>query len=97
MYLVTLTRSGPEWDRSKPAEEQAGWGAHAAFMDDLVERGVIILGGPLGDEHRVMLVVDAISAETVHAVLANDPWSDSHLHVDAVEHWTIRLNGLRRT
>ena len=30
------------------------------------------------------------------ATLADDPWSDTHLVLDAVEAWTIRLDGLRR-
>ena len=37
MYLVTLRRSGPEWDPNRPLEEQSGWDAHAAFMDGLVD------------------------------------------------------------
>jgi hypothetical protein len=25
MFLVTLHRSGPQWDAAKPLEEQSGW------------------------------------------------------------------------
>ncbi|HEX4733373.1 MAG TPA: hypothetical protein VH247_03080 [Thermoleophilaceae bacterium] len=41
MFHVVLSRTGPEWNSSKPLEEQSGWNEHAAFMDDLVERGFI--------------------------------------------------------
>ena len=37
-------------EHGKPLEQQTGWEGHAAFMDELVERGFIVLGGPLGDE-----------------------------------------------
>src|SRR5437660_903038 len=37
IFLVHLLRRGPEWDPSKPMEEQTGWTEHAAFMDDLTE------------------------------------------------------------
>lgn len=74
-------------------EEQAEWPAHAAYMDDLVARGVIVLGGPLADEHRVVLVMDADSADDVRELLAHDPWSASHLVIGAIEPWTIRLDG----
>ena len=37
MFLVVLRQSGPEFDRSRPLEEQSEWEAHAAFMDELVE------------------------------------------------------------
>ena len=87
-----LTRSGAQWDRSKQLEEQSGWDEHAVFMDGLVDDGFIYLGGPLGDEHRVVHVVEAESEEAVRATLARDPWSETHLVVDAIEPWTIRLD-----
>ena len=95
-FLVQLTRSGPAWVAGAPAEEQAEWAPHAAYMDRLVRDGVVLLGGPLADEHRVVLVVRAASADEVRAVLAGDPWSGSHLVVEAVEPWSVRLDGLSR-
>jgi hypothetical protein len=95
MFLVVLRRSGPEWDPSRPMEEQTGWPAHADFMDGLVDAGFIVLGGPLADEHRVVHVVEAESADAIRARLARDPWSGTHLEVDAIEPWTIRLDGRR--
>ncbi len=95
MFLVTVHRDGPEWDRSRPMEEQSDWTAHAAFMDTLVDAGFIILGGPLGDERRVVHVVEAKTEDEVRATLAADPWNGSHLLVDTIEPWTIRLDGRR--
>ena len=95
MFLVVLRRTGPEWDRSKPLEEQSGWDEHAAFMDRLVDDGVVVLGGPLEDELRTAHAVEADSADAVRAIFARDPWSGSHLEVEAIEEWTIRLDGRR--
>jgi uncharacterized protein YciI len=95
-YYVVLRRSGPQWDPSRPLEEQSGWPAHAAFMDGLVANGFVVLGGPLADEQRVVLAVEAESKDAVRATLGRDPWSDTHLLVDAIEPWTIRLDGRRR-
>ncbi|HEX8802853.1 MAG TPA: hypothetical protein VF743_01630 [Acidimicrobiales bacterium] len=97
MFFVVLRRIGPEWDPGRAMEEQSGWGAHAAFMDRLVDDGVVVLGGPLSDGVRVVLAVEAGSADAVRATLAADPWSGSHLVVDAVEPWTIRLDGRHRS
>jgi len=94
-FLVVLRRSGPEWDPSKPMEEQTDWPAHAAFMDGLVDDGFLVLGGPLADEHRVVHVVEAESEDAIRAMLARDPWSETHLRVDAIDSWTIRLDGRR--
>jgi uncharacterized protein YciI len=93
MFFVVERRSGPEWDASRPLEEQSGWDAHAAFMDGLVESGFVVFGGPLADEHRVILAVEAASEEDVRATLARDPWSVTHLVVASVDRWTIRLDG----
>jgi hypothetical protein len=95
MFHVVLLRSGPEWDPSLPLEEQSDWPAHAAFMDALVDAGFIVLGGPLSDEHRVVHAVEAESEGAVRATLARDPWSETHLRVDAIDPWTIRLDGRR--
>jgi uncharacterized protein YciI len=92
-FLVVLHRSGPQWQPSRPLEEQSGWPAHAAFMDGLVDAGFVVLGGPLADEHRVVHVVEASSEDAVRSTLARDPWSETHLQVDAIEPWTIRLDG----
>jgi uncharacterized protein YciI len=91
-FHVVLLRSGAEWDRSRPMEEQSDWPAHASFMDGLVDEGFVVLGGPLADEHRVVHVVEAESEEEIRATLARDPWSETHLVVDTIDPWTIRLD-----
>lgn len=92
MFLVSLRRDGPEWDRTRAMEEQSGWLAHASYMNELVDAGVIVLGGPL-DDQRVALAVEAESKDAVRAVFARDPWSGTHLRIDVIEPWTIRLDG----
>jgi hypothetical protein len=90
-FLVLLRRSGPEWDPSRPMEEQSDWPAHASYMDELVESGFIVLGGALADEHRVVHVVESESEDEIRAAYERDPWSESHLRIDAIDRWTIRL------
>jgi len=64
-------------------------------MDGLVDAGFLVLGGPLSDEHRVVHVIEAESEEAIRDRLALDPWSETHLHVDTIEPWTIRLDARR--
>ena len=94
-FLVLLHRSGAEWDPSLPMEEQSQWPEHASFMDQLVTEGFVVLAGPLADDHRVVEVVEADSEQAVRDRLALDPWSHSHLQIQSVEPWTIRLDGRR--
>jgi len=96
MFLVILRRSGPEYEHSKPLEEQSGWLDHAAFMDGLVDGGFIVLGGVLGDEVRTAHAVEASSEDEIRERLAQDPWSGSHLVVDSIDAWTIRLDARAR-
>ena len=94
MFLVLLRRSGPDYDHSKPLEEQSVWLDHAAFMDGLVDEGFIVLGGVLGDELRTAHAVEASSEDEIRESLARDPWSGTHLVVDSIDPWTIRLQRL---
>jgi uncharacterized protein YciI len=93
MFLVELHRSGPRWDSLVPLEQQSDFAAHATFMDGLVEEGFIVLGGPLADEFRVVEAIEAESVEAVRATLARDPWNETHLRIESITPWTIRLDG----
>jgi hypothetical protein len=85
---------------SRALEEQSGRPAHAS-VDGLVEGGLIVLGGPLADERRVVHVVEAEiegcyprhgrmpSAPRIRAT----PWSETHLQIDTIDPWRIRLDG----
>jgi uncharacterized protein YciI len=95
-FHVVIHRSGPGYDLSLPLEQQSGWDEHAAFMDGLVGAGFLVLGGPLEDGYRVVHVVEAASADEVRATLARDPWSGTHLVVDSVDAWTLRLDARRQ-
>lgn len=95
MFLVVVHRSGPSWQPLLPLEQQSGWDEHASFMDALVGDGFIVLGGPLGDEQRVVHAVEAESEQQVRDRLGRDPWSGSHLVVESIDPWTIRLDARR--
>jgi uncharacterized protein YciI len=92
MFHVVVTRSGLGYDPAVPMERQPLWSEHASFMNGLVDDGFIVLGGPLGDEHRVVHAVQAESEEEVRATFARDPWSETHVRLDVVEPWTIVLD-----
>ena len=65
-------------------------------MDALVDAGFVVLGGPLADGRRVAHAGEAESEDAVRTTLARDPWSETHLQIEAIEPWTIRLDGRRR-
>jgi uncharacterized protein YciI len=90
VFVLTRER-GPNWDRSRGMREQDAWDEHAAFMERLAADGFIFLGGPLGDDH-VMHVVVAGSAQEVYDRLAADPWEPMGLLRNlSLEPWKILL------
>jgi hypothetical protein len=94
LFAVVQRQRGPKWDLSRPMEEQVDWDEHAAFMNGLVDRGFVILGGPVGDDGRVLLIVRADGKDEIHATLAEDPWSEDLLLISSIEPWTLRLGEL---
>lgn len=93
-HFLVLFGRGPIWDPGRPRRTQEGWDAHAAFMDDLVRRGVVLLGGPVGesvDEGPAVVLLSAPTAAAAAAVFADDPWHDSVLATERIERWTLWL------
>jgi uncharacterized protein YciI len=89
---------GPNWDDTRGIRDQDAWDAHAAFMDRLVDEGLVVLGGPVGDAGRVMLLIEADSESAIETRLARDPWRTlGLLQIGRIDHWTIWLDGTARS
>ena len=89
--------NGPGYDPGRGRREQDSWDEHSAFMDTLVEDGFVLLGGPLGDGDRVLLVVEALDEAEIRSRLAEDPWEPLRiLTVERTERWTVWLDGRDR-
>ena len=93
MYFLVTRAHGRNWDGSRLRREQDGWDAHARFMDELVDDGFIVLGGPVGEDdgHSALLVVEAETEADVRRRLADDPWGEDMLATERVEPWSIFL------
>jgi uncharacterized protein YciI len=75
---------------------QASWAEHAAFADELVERGIIILGGPIGgsDDDIALLAVEAPGESELRAIFRDDPWTvNGVFRIKDVRPWTWWLDG----
>ena len=92
-YFLVKNVSGPRWDPARGRRGQDGWDEHAAFMDALVEEGVIVLGGPVGagDGLSTLLVCDVKDEAEIRARLAEDPWAGGMLEIESVEPWSVWL------
>ena len=73
--FIAISSAGPNRDQSKGTREQPFWDEHAAFIDQLVDEGFILMGGPLVDEGGSLLIVNAKDENEVREKLKNDPWA----------------------
>ena len=74
---------------------------HSAFADELVERGIIILGGPIGggsDDDIALLAVEAPDEAELRSIFSDDPWTVSGVfRIKEVRPWTLWLDSRRGT
>lgn len=99
MFAV-VTQKGSNWMHDRGIREQPAWDEHAEFFDRLVERGVVILGGPIdsrSDDEVGLLAVEAADDQELRSIFAEDPWATSGiLSIKEVRAWTIWLDGRPR-
>lgn len=75
-FLCTLIH-GPVLDDARGIREQDDWTDHAAFMDRLVDEGLIIVGGPIGTGDHTAHLIEGESPRQIRARLADDPSDDA--------------------
>jgi uncharacterized protein YciI len=91
--FAVLLVHGPGWDASRPIRDQDGWDEHAAFMDELVDGGFEILGGPLGNGERTLHLIEAADEDDIRVRLSQDPWATAGLlQVGSIEPWALWLD-----
>jgi uncharacterized protein len=98
VFAVTTAR-GTGWDHARDIREQPFWDQHAAFAEDLVDRGVIILGGPVGGdpEDLALLAVEAADEDAARAAFDADPWTVHRVfRIRQVRPWALWLDGRSR-
>ena len=86
--LVARFRAGPAWGAGPP-DAQPGWDEHERYIDRLVERGIVVMGGPFSDWSGAMVIFDGITREDARTVIDSDPFVGTGVFVlDDVFEWT---------
>ena len=92
--MVVRFRAGPTWT-SGPPEEQPGWDEHAAFVDDLVERGTMVMGGPFADYSGSLILLENVGEDEARELVAGDPFvANGVFVVDEVRAWNVYVDEL---
>ena len=91
--FIVISSAGPDRDLSKVTREQPLWDEHAAFIDQLVADGFVLMGGPFPDEAGAMLIVNADDENEVREKLKSDPWMEHGiLKLESVKRWEIFID-----
>lgn len=91
--FLILSAAGPHRDLSKGPREQPFWDEHAAFIDELVDEGFILMGGPLVDEGGALLIVHAEDEAEVRERTKDDPWyAHGILKQESIKRWQIFID-----
>lgn len=94
--FLAISSAGPHRDSSKTTREQPFWDEHARFIDQLVDDGFILMGGPLVDEGGSLLILNAEDENQVRETLKNDPWATHGiLKLESVKRWEIFIDQRR--
>jgi uncharacterized protein len=91
--FLAISSAGSDRDFSKGTREQPFWDEHAKFIDQLVDDGFVLMGGPLVDESGSLLILNAEDEDEVRDKLKNDPWTTHGiLKLESVKRWEIFID-----
>jgi uncharacterized protein YciI len=92
--VLVIFRAGPTWE-SGPPEDQPDWDAHADWVDELIENGTFVMGGPFGDHSGSVNLLESLTAAEAKELIATDPFVvNGVFEVDSVRDWTVYVDEL---
>jgi uncharacterized protein YciI len=92
--VLVRWKAGPTWT-SGAVDEQPGWDEHAAYIDDLIERGIFVMGGPLADQSGSLSVLENVTEQEALGLIAEDPFvANGVFELEEVRAWNIFVDEL---
>ena len=92
--VVVRWRAGPAWT-SGSTEEQVGWDEHAAFIDELIERGIFVMGGPYSDYSGAHTLLENVSEDEARELVLQDPFVANRVfELEDVRAWNVYVDEL---
>jgi uncharacterized protein YciI len=92
--VVVRFHAGPTWT-SGPPEDQPGWDEHAAFVDDLIARGIFVMGGPFSDHSGSQSLLENMNEDEARELVAKDPFVANGVFVlEEVRAWNVYADEL---
>ena len=95
--FVIFFTPGTAWIAGKTSREQPYWTEHAAFMDALLEDGIVIMGGPFADYSSIMVIFAASDEGEARDLFKRDPFVVQRIfHLISVHEWLVFLDARKK-
>ena len=95
--FVIFFTPGTAWIAGKTSREQPYWTEHAAFMDALLEDGIVIMGGPFADYSSIMVILVASDEGEARDLFRRDPFVVQRIfHLSSVHEWLVFLDARKK-
>jgi uncharacterized protein len=92
--VIVRWKAGPTWT-SGNVDEQPGWDEHAVYIDDLIKRGLFVMGGPLADNSGSVSLLEGVDEGEARELIAADPFVANGVFVlDDVRAWNVFVDEL---
>jgi uncharacterized protein len=92
--IVVRWKAGPTWTTGN-VDEQPGWDEHAAYIDDLIDRGIFVMGGPLADQSGSLSVLENVTEQEARDLIAEDPFvANGVFELEDVCAWNVFVDEL---
>jgi uncharacterized protein YciI len=92
--VLVRWKAGPTWT-SGAVDEQPGWDEHAAYIDELIERGIFVMGGPLADQSGSLSLLENVTEHEALELIAEDPFvANGVFELEEVRAWNIFVDEL---
>jgi len=94
--LVVRFKAGPTW-KSGSVREQPDWDAHAVYVNDLIDRGIFVMGGPFADDSGSQSLWEGVDLEEAHRIVRKDPFmKNAVFELEEIREWNIFVDELTR-
>jgi uncharacterized protein len=92
--VLVRWKAGPTWTTGS-VDEQPGWDEHAAYIDDLIDRGIFVMGGPLADQSGSLSLLENVTEQEARGLIAEDPFvANGVFELEEVRAWNIFVDEL---
>jgi uncharacterized protein YciI len=92
--VLVRWKAGPTWT-SGAVDEQPGWDEHAAYIDELIERGIFVMGGPFADQSGSLSLLENVTEHEALELIAEDPFvANGVFELEEVRAWNIFVDEL---